>query len=119
MHPERAHLEQSLASQILSNAKLGSGLQAAVLSYSSWVLRAVRMKIFLFCFCITVQFSLLKEGSTRDKLRKCQRSRLQASQTLPCLLKQQAACPNTNSRKRCMAAVHRAVKIYMKPTCVN
>lgn len=92
MHPERAHLEQNLTSQTPSNAKLGSGLQAAFLSYSSWVLRAIRMKIFLFCFCITEQFSLLKEGSTCDKLGKRQRSRLQASQALPCLWKQQAAC---------------------------
>ena len=44
MHPESARLEQSLASQTPSNAKPGSVLQAAFLSYSSWVVRALKGK---------------------------------------------------------------------------
>lgn len=40
VHPESARLQQSLASQAPSNAKPGSALQAALLSYSSWALRA-------------------------------------------------------------------------------
>lgn len=44
LHPESARLERSLAPQTPRDAKPGWALQAAFLSYSSWVLRALKGK---------------------------------------------------------------------------